>query len=43
MDEVRSSIQVERPCGDDGFISKIEELPRRQLKALRRGRPSKNQ
>jgi len=43
MDAARSSIQIERPYRDHGFTSGIEELPGRQLKALRRGRPSKNQ
>ena len=43
VDEVRSNTRTGRPCGDDGFISRIEGLLGRQLKASPRGRPRKNQ
>ena len=43
VDEVRSNTRTGRPCGDDGFITRIEGLLGRQLKALSRGRPRKNQ
>ena len=43
VDEVRNNTRTGRPCGDDGFISRIEGLLGRQLKALPRGRPRKNQ
>ncbi len=43
VDELRSNTRTGRPCGDDGFISRIEGLLGRQLKALPHGRPRKNQ
>lgn len=42
IDEVRSSTRTGRPCGDDDFISRIEGLLGRRLKALPRGRPREN-
>lgn len=41
IDEVRNVTRTGRPCGDDGFISRIEGLLGRQLKASPRGRPFK--
>ena len=43
INEVRSSTQTGRPCGDDSFMSRMEGLLRRQLKALSRGRPHESQ
>ncbi len=43
VDKVKSSTWTGRPCGDDGFISRVEGLLGRRLKALPRGRPPKNQ
>jgi len=41
VDKIRSSTRTGRPCGDDGFMSRMEGLLGRQLKALSRGRPFK--
>jgi putative transposase len=41
IDKIRSSTRTGRPCGDDGFMSRMEALLGRQLKALPRGRPFK--
>ena len=39
MKTLRESTKNGRPCGDDSFVRKIEELLGRQLVALPRGRP----
>lgn len=36
---IRQNTKTGRPCGGEGFISKIEELLGRRLKVLQRGRP----
>ncbi len=36
---LRESTKSGRPCGDDGFVRKIEALLERPLVALPRGRP----
>ena len=41
IDKIMSSTRTGRPCGDDGFMSRMEGLLGRQLKALPRGRPFK--
>ena len=42
INNIRNNMKTGRPCGDDGFIEKIESLLDRRLKALPRGRPPKN-
>ena len=36
---IRKSTKDGRPCGDEGFVTKMEGLLRRELKAQPRGRP----
>jgi putative transposase len=42
INNIRKNMKTGRPCGDDGFIEKIESFLDRRLKALPRGRPPKN-
>jgi hypothetical protein len=39
--EVRQSTKTGRPCGDEGFLQKLEGMLGRKLAALPRGRPRK--
>ncbi len=39
IDNIRSSTRTGRPCGDEVFIKKIENLLGRRLNALPKGRP----
>ncbi len=41
VESIRRNSMTGRPCGDDGFIEKIEGIVGRQLKALPVGRPKK--
>ncbi|NWF94216.1 MAG: transposase [Syntrophaceae bacterium] len=41
IEAIRKNSLSGRPCGDDGFIRKIEALLNRQLEARARGRPKK--
>jgi len=41
VDTIRSNSKTGRPCGDDGFIQKIEGIVGRRLKAMPKGRPRK--
>jgi putative transposase len=41
INNIRKNMKTGRPCGDDGFIKKIESILGRRLKALPRGRPQK--
>ena len=43
VDKARTSTRSGRPYGNDSFISRIDGLLERQLKALPCGRPRKNQ
>ncbi len=38
---IRKNSMTGRPCGDDGFIEKLEGIVERRLKALPVGRPRK--
>jgi hypothetical protein len=40
--EVRQGIKTGRPCGDEGFLQKLEGMLGRKLAALPRGRPRKS-
>ena len=40
IDWIRENTRACRPCGDEGFVTKIEGLLGRELKAQPRGRPS---
>lgn len=42
INNIRKNMKTGRPCGDDGFIEKIESSLDRRLRALPRGRPPKN-
>ncbi len=39
--EIRKNSKTGRPCGDDGFVRRLERLLDRRLKALPHGRPRK--
>ena len=39
--EIRQNTKTGRPCGDHGFMRRIEKMLGRRLGALPRGRPSK--
>jgi hypothetical protein len=41
IDAIRKSSLTGRPCGDDGFMRRIEGILNRELRAKRWGRPSK--
>ncbi|MBM4137244.1 MAG: transposase [Nitrospira sp.] len=41
VDEIRKNTKTGRPCGDDEFVLRIEELIGRRLSALPWGRPRK--
>ncbi len=41
VENIRKNSMTGRPCGDEGFIEKIEEIVGRRLKALPVGRPRK--
>lgn len=41
VDEIRQNTKTGRPCGDDGFICRMEELLGRRLAAFPWGRPRK--
>ena len=41
IDAIRKSSLTGRPCGDDGFMRKIEGILKRELRAKKWGRPSK--
>ena len=39
IDRIRENTKAGRPCGDEGFVTKMEGLLGRELKAQPRGRP----
>lgn len=41
VDMIRRNSKTGRPCGDDGFIQRIEDMVGRRLKAMPKGRPRK--
>ncbi|MCL4476297.1 MAG: transposase [Nitrospirae bacterium] len=41
INTIRSNTRTGRPCGDEGFIEKIEGVLGRRLKAMSKGRPKK--
>lgn len=41
VEDIRQSTKTGRPCGDDGFVIKMEKLLERKLTALPKGRPRK--
>ena len=41
IEAIRKNSLTGRPCGDDGFIGRIEGLLNRELKARGKGRPIK--
>ncbi len=43
IDEIRQNTKTGRPCGDDGFVLRLEELLCRRLGALPWGRPRRAQ
>jgi len=41
LEVIRQNTRTGRPCGDDGFVLRLEELLQRALNPMPRGRPRK--